>query len=241
MSQYGAAQKKKGSIRADLEAGRKTNGPIFLENPDGTIAEAVPSNIKEKPAPPRPSARHRDVVSEDSDGSLGNLSENAATTLFQEVDFLYNQHARVLFVLLLLHVALVVLYNFVFVYRIQDGGSMQNVKAMYGWQDRGNVAGRILWTVFGLQLTYHAWFYFMAVAALWTGRPSYYRDLANCGIFGIIGMVFFAYVDKFNLLIFFLNLLIYIYARFMQGLTASLLLLPSGPPASTAAAAAAAP
>lgn len=235
MSSYGAVAQKGRASKASgksLEASHsKSSSPFFLENPDGTITEAVPSNVQEPTPKARPShpmttlARH--LEGSDSDGSLGNLSENAAASMYSEVEFLYNQHARVMLLLVLLHAALMVLYNFVYLTRLQDGSSEKGLRSMYGVQDQEHLGEKILWTVFVLLDLYHVWFYATAVSALWSGRPACYRDLANCGIVGIIGMVFLAYVDKFNLLVFFLDLLIYIYARFMQGLTASLILLPS--------------
>merc|ERR1719313_544995 len=87
-------------------------------------------------------------------------------------------------------------------------------------------AHTIFWVIFVLQVMYSVAYYVIAGVAMWTKRPKQYRLFANWSLVGIVGLVLLAYVDKFNLLIFFLRLLAYIYARFLQGLTASLLLLP---------------
>merc|ERR1719160_519400 len=98
--------------------------------------------------------------------------------------------------------------------------------AMYNWRMDKRVAEIIFWFIFVLQVTYSVAYYIIAGIAMWTKRPKQYRLFANWSLVGIVSLVLLAYVDKFNLLIFFLRLLAYIYARFLQGLTASLLLLP---------------
>lgn len=208
-------------------------GPIFLENPDGTITEAVPSNYTD---PKRPGSRRSDgqrqaFMGEDSDGSSGNLSEGAAANMYQEVDFLYSRHQGILMLLLSVQFLLEVLYDVVYVLRMKDGSSVVEFMAMYSWRVNPKAAEALFWSIFSIQVGYTALYYIIALLALWTKRPKQYRLFANYGIAGIVGLVLLAYVDKFNLIIFFLHLLIYIYARFLQGLTASLLLLPPAPQA----------
>lgn len=235
--QYGAVQQlgsKAGGRGLEAGGGRgqprpehSRGAPLFLENPDGTIAEAVPVAESKLRA-----ARAKKAIEEEA-AARHQANEDAVSTMFQEIDelqFLYIQHVRCLALLLTFHLSLVALYNVVFIYRIRSGASANTLHNMYGWEDENRLADRVLWAVFAMQLVYHMWFYSAAGTALWTGRPVHYRDWACGSLVGIIGLVFFAYVDKFNLLIFFLNLLTYIYARYMQGLSASLLLLPPGPP-----------
>merc|ERR1719343_1619733 len=100
---------------------------------------------------------------------------------------------------------------------------------MYAWGDRA-AAERVLWGCLAVEASFSLAFYVVAAVALWTQRPSAYRQLANFGIAGILGFVLLAYADKFNLVVFFLHLLTYIYAKFLQGLPSSLLLLPPPQP-----------
>lgn len=205
-------------------------GPIFLENPDGTITEAIPSNYSD---PKHKGARRawdgsqrQTFMNEDSDGSSGNLSEGAAANMYQEVDYLYSRHERILMLLLCVQFLLEVLYDIVYILRMRDGTSVVEFMAMYSWRVNPRAAEGLFWAIFGIQVVYTSVYYIIAVLAMWTKRPKQYRLFANYGVAGIVGLVLLAYVDKFNLIIFFLHLLIYIYARFLQGLTASLLLLP---------------
>merc|ERR1719436_1630401 len=101
--------------------------------------------------------------------------------------------------------------------------------AMYSW-DNKTFAAQLLWFAFAVEVAFSSAFFGVAAFAFWTQRPSWFKQLADCGVIGILGSVLLAYVDKFNLLVFCLHLLTYIYARFMQGLTASLMLLPAPPP-----------
>jgi hypothetical protein len=197
--------------------------PIFLENPDGTITEAIPSDYKSD----KMKSRGRLNDANDSDGSNGSMSDALAASMYQEVDFLYSRHERVLLLLLFTQFALEVLYDVVYVVRMEP--SVQEFLAMYHWPMEKRVAEMIFWFIFVLQVTYSVAYYVIAGIAMWTKRPKQYRLFANWSLVGIVALVLLAYVDKFNLLIFFLRLLAYIYARFLQGLTASLLLLPPTP------------
>lgn len=211
----------------------QADGPIFLENPDGTITEAVPWNYKAAKGKDRNSdhrRRQQALTGEDSD--VSSTSENAATTMYQDVEYLYCQHQWVLMLLLAVQFVATMIYNFVYVYRMRDGSSPREFMEMYAWNNR-IFAEHMLWFVFLAQAGFTVSYYAVAATALWTRQPKRYRMLANFGVAGILGLVLLAYVDKFNLIIFFLHLLTYIYAKFLQGLTASLLLLP--PPGAAAA------
>mmetsp|Transcript_109243 Transcript_109243/g.216961 ORF Transcript_109243/g.216961 Transcript_109243/m.216961 type:complete len:247 (-) Transcript_109243:44-784(-) len=202
------------------------HGPIFFENPDGTITEAVPP--KEKEVRPKAGSRgaggHRQQLADgDSDGSV-NSAEAAAANILQEFDFLYLRHERLFLLLLCTQALLDALYTTVFVLRMEM--SAVEFMAMYSWQVSEGVAKILLWFVFAFQNIYCIVYYALASAAIWMKLPKYYQMLASWCLLGIIELVFLAYVDKFNLPIFFLRLLAYIYARFLQGLTASLMLLP---------------
>mmetsp|Transcript_17373 Transcript_17373/g.52403 ORF Transcript_17373/g.52403 Transcript_17373/m.52403 type:complete len:244 (+) Transcript_17373:80-811(+) len=200
-----------------------TTGPIFLENPDGTITEAIPTTYREPKSALRSSSSSRRSADGDSDSSL---SEGTAVTMYQEVDFLYSRHERVLILLLVTQFLLEVLYLIVYVLHMMDGSSVVEFMAMYDARVNPRTVEGLFWTIFLIQVVYSTAYYIIAILAMWTKRPKQYQLLANFSMLGIVGLILLAYVDKFNLIIFFLHLLSYIYARFLQGLTASLVLLP---------------
>jgi len=207
---------------------RPAGVPIFMENPDGTISEAVPSTYKTR----RPRLKAARAETEDTPNSSD--SETLASAMFYDVEYLYHQHARAMVILLVLHFTATALYNVVYIAHMRDGSSVREFIDMYEWNNKV-FAERLLWGAFAVEVGFSVMFYAIAIAAFWTQRPSWFKQLANYGITGILFFVLLAYIDKFNLLVFCLHLLTYIYARFMQGLTASLMLLP--PPQSRARAA----
>jgi hypothetical protein len=238
MTAYGTCDTRAGGTQPVAQSGllpdipklRLVGGPIFLENPDGTITEAIPSNHKDAKDKARGGRRGAGgSVEGDSDGSNGSLTEAAAASMYQEVDFLYSRHGRVFALLLVAQFALEVLYDVVYVVRM--GPSVLEFVAMYNYRIKPKAAEIILWTIFGMQLVYSLVYYVIACVAMYTKQPKQYQLFATWSLVGIVALVFLAYVDKFNLLIFFLRLLAYIYSRFLQGLTASLLLLPPVPAA----------
>lgn len=201
-------------------------GPIFLENPDGSIAEAIPSSVVEaKLKGARRSDRPGAREGSDSDGSLDSRSSAvAAVNMAQEVDQLYTRHERIFMVLVVMQFLLEALYTAVFVTRMRP--SVVEFVAMYNWEISPKAAEVVLWMGFVVQVVYSIVYYCLAVVSVWTKKPKNYQRFGTCCLTGVMGLVLMAYLDKFNLPIFFLRLLAFIYARFLQGLTASLVLLP---------------
>lgn len=206
-------------------------GPLFLENPDGTIAEAVPLTHKE----PKIKAhclggwagRGRQApMDSDNDSTTGGWTDLVANSMYQEVDYLYSRHERVMIALLLVQLLLESLYDVVYILRMTDGSAVFELRAMYSWSIRPRSAERMFWAVFAIHVAYSLGYYVLAAVAVWLKQPKYYQMFANVSVFRVVGLVLLAYVDKFNLIMFFLQLLTYMYARFLQGITASLLLLP---------------
>jgi len=194
--------------------------PIFLENPDGTITEAKPAGLKVMAYAKRLLGKSEtSTTASDSD-----QSESISTARYQDADILYSRHERVMILLVLLQFSLEALYSKVYIQRMES--SVKEFVAMYSWHMRPKAAEGLLWMVLMMQVSYGAVYYGIAVVAFIARRPRHFRLFANWGLLGIIGLVLLAYVDKFNLIIFFTRLLVYVYSKFLQGLTASLLLLP---------------
>lgn len=208
--------------------GQAFHAPVFLENPDGTITEAMPSHLKDKSNQgSRAGGRHNISSDGDSDASNGSWSEVAATSMYQEVDFLYSRHECVLIVLLMAQLTAEVLYDVVYVTRMDSSVTEFIRTYRTPWSARS--AEVMYWVIFGLEVGYSVVYFALAMVALLTKRPKNFRVLANWTLFGTVAFVLLAYVDKFNLVVFFLRMLAYVYVRFLQGLTASLMLLPRGP------------
>lgn len=222
----------------DLESGKQTARiaglqaarckPIFLENPDGTITEATPCGAKvpSTSSSQQPGAGRRSGLRGPVGGDAGSDRTEALTSLSSEVDFLFSQHERLFAMLLLLQLCIDVLYVYVYILRMADGTSVKELRAVYGWHVDAVSGGRVLWAAFAVHAVFTLVYYGIATLALWSRTPVSFRFLADCGMLKITSLVLLAYVDKFNLLLFFLYLVSFIYARFLQGLAVSLLLLP---------------
>ncbi|CAJ1441210.1 unnamed protein product [Effrenium voratum] len=218
-NEYGAC--KRTTLSKESQARLMVHGPIFVENPDGSITEAVPSDAKQARLK---SERRRENSNDGDSDSSGTGSNATGISMTQEVEFLYSRHERVFMLLLFIQFLLESLYAAVFVVRMRP--SMFELEAMYNWEISPRTAEVILWTTLVIQVLFGVLYYFMAALAIWTKRPKHFQIFAKTCLCGVVGLVLLAYADKFNLPIFFLRLLAYIYARFLQGLTASILLLP---------------
>ncbi|CAE7227694.1 unnamed protein product [Symbiodinium pilosum] len=233
--EYGACSKpnpKEKDVAPPAQAKLMVHGPIFVENPDGSITEAVPSDAKQ--ARPKTDRGRRDSNADGDSDSSGSGSNANGISMTQEVEFLYSRHERVFMLLLFIQFVLESLYAAVFVVRMRP--SMFELEAMYNWEISPKTAEAILWTTLVIQVlrspagssqvVFGIVYYVMAALSIWTKRPKHFQMFAKTCLCGVVGLVLLAYADKFNLPIFFLRLLAYIYARFLQGLTASILLLP---------------
>lgn len=95
---------------------------------------------------------------------------------------------------------------------------------VYGAKNR-TVLEAVFWMAFGIQLTYSSLYYFLSMLCLGNHKPGYYRMFSTLCLFGVIGEISLAYINKFNLPVFFLRILAYIYAKFLKGLTQNMQIL----------------
>merc|ERR1719356_1502255 len=109
-------------------------------------------------------------------------------------------------------------YMCVYYYRMLDGTSVLELVSTYREGMTPWTAETIYWCVFGGLVVYMLAFHICAITALYLRRPRYFRLLANIAALGVLAISLLAYINKFNLISFFLHVLVYIYAWFMQGL-----------------------
>lgn len=70
------------------------------------------------------------------------------------------------------------------------------------------------WTSVGLEGLYNAIYFPLGIAATLRGKPRVYQKFATAALLGTLGQLPLAYLNRFNLLIFFLRFIAYAYARF---------------------------
>jgi len=190
--------------------GQKENvpKPVFLLNPDGSLAEGIPDGHKEQTPPTTP--RWEGLA----------LGGGDLSAEFEQV---FVRHERLFLSLLLMEFATEVSFNIMYCYyaeySVREVSLVYHSLTLYGlWV--------IFWTLFALEICYMMVYYGLGALAIWKGRPKLYHGFAVVALAGILGQVLLAYMNKFNLLIFFLRLMAYVYAKFLRNLLQSMLLLP---------------
>jgi hypothetical protein len=229
MGDYGACKEPDRNQPAALPTVR---GRLFIENPDGTITEGIPvaeahkHNLKAAAEAAKRSQRRSQQGrrGSDSEETEGSVTEVAAAHVAQELEYLLTQHLRVFVLLLTIELLLEILYIVVCI-RMMDTTVLE-VVAMYEHKMPVWLAVRILWILCVAECVFVVVYNYLAVTAVVVRMPSCYKRFSTCSLVGIVGMVCFSYLDRFNLLVFFVRLLVYIYARYLQGLTTTMLLLP---------------
>jgi len=198
------------TITTGSKNGQKSNAPkpVFLLNPDGTLAEGIPEGHKEQTPPTTPRWEGLALAG-------GDLSAE-----FEQV---FVRHERLFLSLLLMEFATEVSFNIMYCYyaeySVREVSLVYHSLTLYGlWV--------IFWTLFALEISYMMVYYGLGALAIWKGRPKLYHGFAVVALAGILGQVLLAYMNKFNLLIFFLRLMAYVYAKFLRNLLQSMLLLP---------------
>jgi len=185
--------------------------PIFLENPDGSMAEGIPPGFKDATPPRSPRMQ-----------GVGWWDENMAL----EFEYIYSRHEKLFLSLLLMEFVVELTFNVMYVYYAEY--SVREVSLVYhGFELRS--LWIIFWVLFGAEIAYCFFYYGLGFMAIYKNRPSYYKYFAHVALLGILGQVLLAYMNKFNLLVFFLRLMAYIYAKFLRNLLQSLFLLPQEP------------
>lgn len=179
--------------------------PVFLENPDGSLIYGIPPGTK-VPSPPHTPRR--------SDG-LAPMDPALAA----EVEYIFQRHEKLFLSLLVMELATEITFSLMYLYYAEY--SVHEVSLVYH-----QLSLRTLWLIFGslfaTEITYFCIYYGLGFWAIWSNKRRVYRWFANAALVGILGQVMLAYMNKFNLLVFFLRLMAYVYAKFLRNLLHSL-------------------
>lgn len=188
----------------------------MIENPDGTLVEGLPPGYKEK-TPPR-STR----IGFSAEGLL--WGELEPQNLTEEISFLFHRHES-LFIALL---AIQFLFESIALclYIATRESTVQELTIQYGEQ-REKAIRTIFFSGFFIYLAFFIIYYFIAYLCITRSRKSFYKQFAIVSCFGIGLEVSLTYVNKFNLVIFFLRLLTYIYSKFIRGMISNMNIVSS--------------
>jgi len=197
----------------------KPGEPLFLENPDGSISEGtrLAADGQRRPAKPGNEASE----GEEAEGSVGDA---AARNLANEMDYLLHMHEYGFMIVCFLQLTMEMLYNVIYVVRL--GASTTELIATYDHKISPAAATLLLQVIFIFHLVYDCIYYFLAYYAVYSRKPRDYQRFYAFAMLGIASLVLFTYVGKFNLPLFLLRTLAYVYGRYLQGLTTSRVILP---------------
>ena len=169
---------------------------IFFENPDGSLHHALPAGRHYKRArsetPP-----------------LMRIWDPAVTELVQQI---YAKHERVLVVLLVIQFLLESAFSALLIKHRDDTAT--EIFKVYPFVTE-EFAPFVFWTLMGISSFYTASYYISACLAIWDRRAAFMKGFTDVAILGIIGQIFFAYINRFNLFIFFLRFVVFGQARFL--------------------------
>lgn len=196
-------------------AGRDASIPILLKNPDGTISEGLPPGYKDIIPPPSPR-----MIANAFFADIGGLEVPE-----EELEYLYARHESLFQCLVMFELAMDIVFNFLYVsrapYALAELGMIY--VGLSTW-----ILARVFWFFFVVEVAYCVVYYSVA---LWTTSghsAKKYSIFSQLCLGGIVGHVFMAYINKFNLLIFFLRIIAYMYACFLRSLCVSMQFAPTG-------------
>mmetsp|Transcript_89221 Transcript_89221/g.139625 ORF Transcript_89221/g.139625 Transcript_89221/m.139625 type:complete len:213 (-) Transcript_89221:55-693(-) len=170
-------------------------GPVFIQNPDGSLAEGLPPGYCE-PTPPQTPRSH---VAEASAAVNADIIRVLAR---HELLFL-----ALLFLLLVVEIAFEIMhmrYREEAVFElslIYPSLSITVIKMLY-------------WLACGAEFVYCIVYFSLGVIAAFRSKPRLYQRFSTIALVGTLGQLPLAYLNRFNLLIFFLRFIAYAYARF---------------------------
>mmetsp|Transcript_68153 Transcript_68153/g.210870 ORF Transcript_68153/g.210870 Transcript_68153/m.210870 type:complete len:203 (+) Transcript_68153:159-767(+) len=185
--------------RADL-AIEKVQAPVFVENPDGSLAQGVPPGYKDLTPPSTPRQPVVDPV---------------FTALSSDIVKVLARHETLFLSLLFLQLVVEVVFEAIHIRYRED--AIFELSLMYPILHPGAI--RVLyWLAFVGEAVYSCAFFGLGVVAAFKSKPRLYQRFSTVALIGTLGQLPLAYLNRFNLLIFFLRFISYAYARFQWNL-----------------------
>merc|ERR1719146_11483 len=196
----------KGEEETEVEV-QKQQEPMFLSMPDGTISEGWPPGYKDISPPPSPRATDLGVD----------------VMLQAEYESIYMRHSRLFLIILVIELIIDALFTCLYItFRRM---SMDEVTRVYDtFQPRE--LEYLFWSVLYIDWTYCLVYYGVGFGAFINCSTTLYRFFSLVAGFGIFSQVILAYMNTFNLVVFFLRMTGYIYGKFLGNLRRSIDLIP---------------
>mmetsp|Transcript_66166 Transcript_66166/g.173490 ORF Transcript_66166/g.173490 Transcript_66166/m.173490 type:complete len:193 (-) Transcript_66166:38-616(-) len=190
-------------------AAKPPRGPVFLENPDGSLAQGVPFGHRERTPPGTPRRPTIDPVQR---------ADIVRVLARQEALFL---------ALLAMQLMVEVFFEKLHIEYRED--AVFELSLTYT-----HISFGVLWALYWLgifaEVLYSTAYLALGVLAAARGKPQLYSRFSTVALFGTLAQLPLAYLNRFNLLIFFLRFISYAYARFHMNLLYGIRLLAQDAP-----------
>ena len=145
----------------------------------------------------------------------------------EELSYLYTRHEKLFIGLVCAQFLMELAFSALYV--MHSNISIAELEVVYGAEKKDSLT-IMFWVLFGIEVSFACAYYTVAVVCIYEHKASYYKVFATMCLVGILGQVMLAYINKFNLLIFFLRLLSYIYSKFLKSLTTNMQLINNTSP-----------
>mmetsp|Transcript_114795 Transcript_114795/g.357559 ORF Transcript_114795/g.357559 Transcript_114795/m.357559 type:complete len:193 (+) Transcript_114795:230-808(+) len=184
----------------------KAPAPVFVQNPDGSLAEGVPPGYEERAPPGTPRRRAAD----------------AFAAMSPDVVRVLARHETIFLCLLLLLLVVELTFEVIHIRYHED--AIFELCLVYPSLTRGAVLV-LFWLVCATETIYDLAFFCLGVVAAFKSKQRLYQRFSTLALMGTLGQLPLAYLNRFNLLIFFLRFISYAFARFQWNLLQGIALL----------------
>jgi len=171
------------------------NGPIFIENPNGSLVQGVVPGYLEQTPPGTPRLHEREI----------------SLTLNVDIVRVLARHETLFLSLLLLQLLVEIAFQSMHLKYSED--AVFELSLIYPSFSR-TLTSIMFWIAFVGKCLFSLSYFCLGVMAAFTSRVVLYHRFATVALIGTLGELPLAYLNQFNLLSFFLQFISYAYARF---------------------------
>lgn len=189
------ALKESGEIVFKEAESKLLTGPVFVQHPDGSLSEGIPPGYCE-PTPPHTPRSH---VAE------------ASAAVNADIVRVLARHELLFLALLLLQFIVELLFEWMHVRYSEE--AIFELTLIYPSLAPG-VIKFLYWLACVGESGYCTIYFGLGVLAACQSKPRHYQRFSTVALIGTLGQLPLAYLNRFNLLIFFLRFIAYAYARF---------------------------
>jgi hypothetical protein len=176
--------------------------PLVFENPDGSLTHALPTGKRYKKAVPGTPPGDR----------LAQEWMAWDPELLTQISRLYGKHERIFLVLIFLQFLLENSFNALLIKHRTS--TVHEILRTYPFMpvETGQVVFLVtIALAFGFAVAY----YILATVAVWERKSRCMKIFSETAMIGILGQVMFAYINRFNLILFFLRFIVFAHSRFL--------------------------